>query len=146
MAVDGNVVPAAPAALPPGNVQGLFAAVAALTGAVLGMITSFGIVDWTPAQTTLSGTEAAAFWAFAGALIAHFWPGTKKQPVALAGTFTALTSSTISLGIGFSWWQLTASQNASLVSVVTTIIAVGSAMLARSTVVAGVTPGQHPGP
>jgi hypothetical protein len=141
-AVDGNV-PSASAAWPPGKIQAILAALAALTGATLGIITSFGVVHWTPAQTTLAGTEAAAFWAFAAAAVAHFWPGTKKQPVALAGTFTALASATVSLGVGFSWWHLTASQNASLISVVTAIIAVGSALLARNTVTAGVTPSRH---
>jgi hypothetical protein len=38
------------------------------------------------------------------------------------------------LGIGFAWWQLTQSQNASLISLITAIVAVASALVARSTV------------
>jgi hypothetical protein len=38
------------------------------------------------------------------------------------------------LGIGFAWWQLTQPQNASLIGLVTTIVAVASALAARSTV------------
>jgi putative Mn2+ efflux pump MntP len=38
------------------------------------------------------------------------------------------------VGIGFAWWQLTQSQNASLIGLVTAIVAVVSALVARSTV------------
>ena len=107
--------------------------------AVAGLITSFNAVHWTSAQTTLVATEVAAFWALASAITAHLWPQTKKQPVAVAGTVTAFVSATLSLGIGFAWWQLTLSQNASLIGLVTAIVAVFSALVARSTVEAGTT-------
>jgi len=44
------------------------------------------------------------------------------------------------VGIGFAWWQLTQPQNASLISLVTAIVAVASGLAARSTVMAGTTP------
>jgi hypothetical protein len=103
-------------------------------------MTSFNTVHWTSAQTTLVATEVAAFWALASAVTAHLWPQTKKQPVAVAGTVTALVSATLALGIGFAWWQLAQSQNASLISLVTAIVAVVSALAARSAVEAGTTP------
>jgi hypothetical protein len=99
-------------------------------------MTSFAAVHWTSAQTTLVATEVAAFWALTIAVTAHLWPQTKKQPVAVAGTLTAFASATLSLGIGFAWWQLTQPQNASLISLVTAIVAVYSALLARSAVTA----------
>jgi hypothetical protein len=102
--------------------------------------TSFAAVHWTPAQTTLVATEVAAFWALASAAAAHLWPQTKKQPVAVADTVTAFASARLSLGIGFAWWQLTQPQNASLISLLTAIIAVVSALITRSTVKAGTTP------
>lgn len=123
----------------PTRVGAVLALLTTLTGAVAGVITSFEVVHWTPAQTTLVGTEVAAFWAFTAAVVAHFWPKTKKQPVAIAGTITALVSATLSLGIGFTWWQLTEAQNASLVGLVTAIVGVGSALMARTTVQAGMT-------
>jgi hypothetical protein len=116
------------------------AGLTALTGAVIGLMTSFNAVHWTSAQTTLVATEVAAFWALVSAVTAHLWPQTKKQPVAVAGTVTAFVSGTLALGIGFAWWQLTQSQNASLISLVTTIVAVASALAARSTVEALTTP------
>ena len=122
----------------PARIKALLGALAVLTGAVVGILTSFDIVHWTAAQTTLVTTEAAAFWACATAVTAHVWPGTKEQPVAVAGTVTALVSATLSLGGGFAWWQLTEAQNASLVSLVTTIIAVFSALIARTSVTAKV--------
>jgi hypothetical protein len=124
----------------PPKIAALLAGLTALTGAVIGLMTSFDAVHWTSAQTTLAAAEVAAFWALAGAVTAHLWPQTKKQPVAVAGTVTAFVSATLSLGIGFAWWQLTQSQNASLISLVTAIIAVATALAARSTVKAGTTP------
>ena len=141
----GGTVMAATSALPsnpailPARVGALLAALTGLTGAVVGMATSFEVVHWTPAQTTLAVTEIAAFWAFTGAVAAHLWPQTKRQPVAVAGTVTALISATLSLGIGFTWWQLTETQNASLISLVTAIVAVVSSLAVRTTVTAGTT-------
>ena len=120
----------------PPKIAAVLAGLTALTGAVIGLVTSFNAVHWTSAQTTLVVTEVAAFWALAGAVTAHLWPHTKKQPVAVAGTVTAFVSATLSLGIGFAWWQLTQSQNASLISLVTAIVAVATALVARSTVTA----------
>ena len=124
----------------PPTIAAVLAGLTALTGAVIGLITSFNTVHWTPAQTTLVATEIIAFWALASALTANLWPQTKKQPVAVAGTVTAFVSATLSLGVGFAWWQLTQSQNASLISLVVAIAAVVSALAARSTVKAGKTP------
>ena len=124
----------------PSKIAALLAGLAALTAAVIGLTTSFNVVHWTSAQTTLVATEIAAFWALAGAVTAHLWPRTKQQPVAVAGTVTAFVSGTLALGIGFAWWQLTPSQNASLISLVAAIVAVVSALAARSTVEAGTTP------
>ena len=126
-------------AILPAKAGALLAALTGLTGAVAGMVTSFEVVHWTPAQTTLVGTEIAAFWAFAAAVAAHLWPQTKKQPVAVAGTVTALVSATVALGIGFTWWRLTEAQNASLISLVTAIVAIVAALAARSTVTADMT-------
>jgi hypothetical protein len=124
----------------PAKIAALLAGLTALTGTVIGLMTSFNAVHWTSAQTTVVATEAAALWALAGAVTAHLWPQTRKQPVAVAGTVTAFVSATLSLGIGFSWWQLTQSQNASLIGLVTAIVAVASALAARSTVWADTTP------
>jgi hypothetical protein len=107
----------------PPKITALLAGLTALTGAVIGLITSFNAVHWTSAQTTLVAAEVAAFWALAGALTAHLWPQTKKQPVAVAGTVTAFVSATLSL-----------------ISLVTAIVAVASGLAARSTVTAGTTP------
>ena len=124
----------------PPKIAALLTGLTALTGAVIGLITSFNAVHWTSAQTTLVATEVAAFWALAGAVTAHFWPQTKKQPVAVAGTVTAFVSATLSLSIGFAWWQLTQAQNASLISLVTAIVAAASALTARNAVRADTTP------
>jgi Novel STAND NTPase 1 len=118
----------------PSWVAVVLAGLTTLTGAVIGLLTTFTPVHWTSAQTTLVATEVAAFWVFAGAVTAHLWPGTKKQPVAVAGTFTAFVSSTLCLAIGFTWWQLKQSDNAALISLVTAIVAVVSALVARRTV------------
>jgi hypothetical protein len=131
--------PSQPPPVPP-KIAAVLAGLAALTVAVVGLMTSFNAVRWTPAQTTLVAAEAAALWALAGAVTAHLWPQTKKQPVAVAGTVTVFVSATLSLGIGFAWWQLTQAQNASLISLVTAIVAVASALAARNSVEADTTP------
>jgi hypothetical protein len=128
-----GALPSNPAIIPT-KIGAFLAALTVLTGAVVGIATSFEVVHWTPAQTTLVGTEVAAFWAFAGAVAAHLWPATKKQPVAVAGTVTSLVAATLSLGIGFTWWRLTEAQNASLISLVTAIVAVVTALVARTAV------------
>jgi len=64
----------------------------------------------------------------------------QEAAVAVAGTVTAFVTATLSLGIGFAWWRLTQSQNASLIGLVTAIVAVVSALAARSTVTVGTTP------
>jgi len=141
MAATGTVSSNSP--ILPAGAGALLATLTGLTGAVAGMVTSFEVVHWTPAQTTLVGTEIAAFWAFAAAVAAHLWPQTKKQPVAVAGTVTALVSATVALGIGFTWWRLTEAQNASLISLVTAIVAAVSALAARSAVTADPTGPRH---
>lgn len=131
-----TTMPQNPPILSP-KIEVVLTALAALTGAVVGVIASFELVHWTPAQMTLVGAEAAAFWAFASAVTAHVWRGNpKKQPVAVAGTVTALVAATISLGIGFTWWQLNEAQNASLMALATAIVAVVSALIARGKVTA----------
>jgi hypothetical protein len=62
----------------PSKVAAALAGLAALTVAVIGLITSFNTVHWTSAQTTLVVAAAAAFWALASAVTAHLWPQTKK--------------------------------------------------------------------
>jgi hypothetical protein len=127
----------------PAKIAAVLAGLATLTGTVIALMTSFNAVSWTSAQTTLVAAEAAAFWALASAVTAHLWPQTKQQPVAVAGTVTAFAAATLSLGVGFAWWQLTQSQNASLISLVTAIVAVVSALLARTAVTAKMTPARH---
>ncbi|HEX6518879.1 MAG TPA: hypothetical protein VF070_02545 [Streptosporangiaceae bacterium] len=134
-----DISSSSPPLVPP-RIAAVLAGLTGLTAAVIGLVTSFNAVHWTSAQTTLAATEVAAFWALAGAVTAHLWPQTQKQPVAVAGTVTAFVSATLSLGIGFAWWQLTQSQNASLISLVTAIVAVVSGLAAKSTVQAGTTP------
>ncbi|WP_068270498.1 hypothetical protein [Aldersonia kunmingensis] len=118
----------------PTRVQAVLAALAALTAAVLSFVTSFEMVDWSPAQVTVVGTEAAAFWGLVAAATAHFVPNTKKQPVALAGAVTAFASTTLSLNLSFGWWEVSEAQNASLVGVVIASVAAVSALIARSNV------------
>ena len=107
-----------------------------LAVAVIAVLTVFEIVDWSASQTALVTAEAGAIIGFVSALVAHLWPGTKQEPVALAATFTAAISATTALGTGFGWWNLTEEQVSTLASLITAIIGVGSAMVARNIVTA----------
>jgi hypothetical protein len=111
----------------------------ALAAAVITVLTTLNIVHWSSAQTTLVSTAAAAAITFLGAVVAHLWPGTKQETVALAATFTALVAAILSVGTGFNWWHLTAEQVASLISVVTAFLGVSSALIARHFVTAKTT-------
>jgi len=122
--------------------KAVLAAVGALAGAVIMILTSFGMVGWSAPQTALVTAESVALIGLMSAVVAHLWPDTKKEPVALAATFTAAVSATIALGTGFGWWDLTARQTTAVVSLVTTIVGVGTALGARQLVTAGVTPTQ----
>jgi hypothetical protein len=125
----------------PAQVKALLVALAPLAAAVIALITAFGIVHWSGAQTTLVSTEAGTIIGLVSALVAHFWPGTQKEPVALAATLTAAVTATIALGTGFAWWHLTAKEATVLASLVTAVLGVGSAWFARSKVTASTTPG-----
>ncbi|HTX09525.1 MAG TPA: hypothetical protein VME22_12985 [Solirubrobacteraceae bacterium] len=124
------------AALPSPDPKTVAGGVAALAVALITTVTVFRIVDWSAAQTALVTAEATAMGAFLTALDAHIMPGTSKEPVALAATFTATVSATLALGSGFGWWSLTEQQVSAVVGVLTGVIAVGGALLAREHVTA----------
>ncbi len=125
----------------PALIKNLLVALGALAVAVIGVLTSFSLVEWSAAQTTLVTAEAGAIIGLVSALLAHFWPSTSKEPVALAATFTAAVSATLALGAGFSWWHLTAEQTSALVSLVSAVFGIGGAVVARSLVTADTTAG-----
>lgn len=115
-------------------VKALLVALAPLAAAVITVLTVFSIVNWSAPQTALVTTEALSLIGLLSAVVAHFWRGTAKEPVALAATFTAALSATIALGTGFAWWCMTAEQTTAVVSLVTAIAGVGTAVVARGRV------------
>jgi hypothetical protein len=62
------------------------------------IVTVFNVVHWSAAQTALVTAEAASVAGIVTALVAHFKPGTSKEPVAFAATFAAIVSATLALG------------------------------------------------
>lgn len=125
----------------PSCVKTLLATLGGLAVAVITVLTTFSIVSWSAAQTALVTAEAGAIIGLATALVAHFWPGTQQEPVAVAATFTATISATMALGTGFGWWSLTTDQTGALVGVVSAVIGVLTAVLARNQVQAKTTAG-----
>jgi len=136
---------AAPSAEPklPDSVKGLLAGLGGVAVAVITLLTAFNAVSWSASQTALATAEAAAVVAFLTACVAHLWPSTKKEPVALAGTFTALVATTLALMSGFDVWKLTQVQISALVGLVTALISVGTALFARGQVTAKQQTGLH---
>jgi hypothetical protein len=112
------------------------AALGAAAASVIVFLTAFTLVDWTPAQTALVTAETGAILGFLAALLAHLKLATAKEHVALAGTLTALVSTTLALGTGFGWWALTADQAGALLGMVTAIVGIATAMLARGRITA----------
>jgi hypothetical protein len=122
------------------KVVAVVAAIGTLAAATISLITSLGAVNWSAAQISLVTAEVGALIAFVTAILAHYWPDTQKQPVAVAGTFTALVTATLTLGTGFALWNFTQTQTSALVSVVSAVIGVGSALIVRNMVTAKKTP------
>jgi hypothetical protein len=120
----------------PAHAKNVIAAVGALAAAVISLLTSLNAVHWVAAQTSLVSTESAAVLAFISAVLAHVWPDTKQQPVAVAASLTALVTATVALGTGFSWWTISPAQSSALVAVLSSGVGLGSALVARSKVTA----------
>jgi hypothetical protein len=126
---------AGPAKLPD-KIKGVLVALGGLAIALISLLTAFGAVSWSPAQTGLATAEAAAVIAFLSACAAHFWPSTPREPVALGGTLTALVAATLALLSGFNAWTLSQNEVSALVGVVTALLAVTTALIARTHVTA----------
>ena len=121
------------AAAPPAFVdpRAVIATFGALVVATITLLTVFEVVAWSAAQTALVVAEATAVTGLVAAIVAHLTPATKKEPVALAATFTATISATLALGSGFAWWSMSEEETSAVVGVVTAVVAVGGAVLTR---------------
>jgi hypothetical protein len=119
-----------------------------LANAVLTMLVGTGVVDWTEAQVALVYAEVNTVSALLLALYLHFYPDTKREPVAVAASVTAVAVSTTALLSGFQVWELNDAQNALVVSVVSALVALVATAFARQQVVAETAPPtEHtPGP
>jgi hypothetical protein len=116
------------------HAQHVLAAAGALATAIITLLPALNVVDWSAPQTALVLAEAAAGIAFVTAAAAHLWPGTPHEPVALAASFTALVTATLTVGTGFSWWHLTQQQTSAMVAVVAAAIGLVTAVFARGAV------------
>ena len=119
------------ATLPSPNRKTVAGSLGTLSIALLTIVTVFKVVDWSAAQTALVTAEAATVAGLITALVAHLMPGRPKEPVAVAATFTATVSATLALGSGFGWWSLTEQQTSALAGVITAVLGVGGALIAR---------------
>jgi hypothetical protein len=120
----------------PDSVKAALAALGGLAVAVITLLATFGVVTWSSAQTGLATAEAAAVVGFLSACAANFWPGTKREPVAVSGTFTALVAATLALVSGFHVWTLTQDEISALMGLLTAMLAVGAALFVRGQVTA----------
>ena len=121
-------------------VKNLLRALGILALATPPFLDGIDIVDWTDAQTGLVTAEAVTAIAFVSAVVAHFWPGTKEEAVAIAATVTAFATATVALVTGFGWWDLTEEQIAAVLSFVTAMVNAIGAVLARGEVDAQIKP------
>ena len=122
--------------MPSPNPKAVAGGLGTLAVALITIVTVFKVVDWSAAQTALVTAEAAAVAGFLTALVAHLMPGMSKEPVALAATLTATVSATLALGSGFGWWSLTEQQTSAVAGVLTAVLGVGGALIARHHVTA----------
>lgn len=127
------------AAIPSADPRAVLGALGTLGVAAITVLTVFQVVEWSAAQTALVIAEAGALTGLATALVAHLKPGTSKEQVAIAATFTATVSATLALGAGFQWWHLTEQETSAVVGVITAALGVGGAAFARRHVTAETT-------
>ncbi len=116
------------------RVNGALLALVPLAAAGITLVTTFGWVHWSAAQTALVGTEAGAAIGLISATVAHFYPDTPKEHVAVAATLVAWISASLALVSGFGWWILTQDEISALGALVTAVIGVGGALFARAKV------------
>src|SRR5215212_11118393 len=116
---------------PSPNPRAVLGALGTVAVAAITLLTAFELVEWSAAQTALVIAETGALAGLITALVAHLTPATSKEHVALAATFTATVSATLALGSGFVWWNLTEQQTSAVAGVVTAVLGVGGAVLAR---------------
>jgi hypothetical protein len=126
------------ATLPSPTPKATLAGLGTIAVALVTIVTVFKVVDWSAAQTALVTAEVAAAAGLVTALAAHLRLDTPKEPVAVAATFTATVSATLALASGFGWWSLTVQQTSAVAGMVTAVLGVGGAVLARHHVTAKV--------
>jgi hypothetical protein len=122
----------------PSLVKGLLSALGILAIATPPFLAAIA-VDWTSAETGLVTAEAVTAVALVSALVAHVWPATKEEPVAVATAVTAWATATLALVTGFGWWDLTEEQIATVLSFVTAVVNAIGALIARGQVKAQTT-------
>jgi hypothetical protein len=128
------------AVLPSPSPRAVLAALGTLAVAAITLLTVFKLVDWSAAQTALVVAEVGAVTGLVTALVAHLTPATSKEHVALAATFTATVAASLALGSGFGWWDLTEQETSAVGGVITAVLGVGGAVVARHRVTAEISP------
>lgn len=116
------------------------AAFLVVVNAVVTLLASLGSIHWSDAQTATVYLVANTGSAVVLALYFHLSPGTKKQPVAIAGSFTAFATAAAGLVAAFQWVHLTDAQLAVVGTTITAIVSLVVTMFARDQVTAPVTP------
>lgn len=116
------------------------AQIVVLVGAITAVLVGFDIVDWSDAQAALVATEVSTALVLTMALIVHFRPNTKAEPVAVAGSATAFATSTAAFLVGFDVVDWTPAQISLLLGLVAVVVATVGSWAARDQVTAKVTP------
>jgi hypothetical protein len=116
------------------NLKTLTAGLGGLVALLLTMLVSLDVVHWTGPQQALVSAEALTLIGFVVAVYAHFRPETSPEPVAVAGSFTALVAATLSLLAGFGVWHMTTNQQDAVMAFVLSAVTFVAAFFARRVV------------
>lgn len=108
------------------------AQVVTLVAAVVAVLAGFDIVHWSPAQSTMVATEASSFLIVIMAIEQHFRPGTPGEPVAIAGSISAFSSSTFAFLVGFEIVDWTPEQVGLVLGLVAVVITLVTTWAARA--------------
>lgn len=118
------------------------AQVVIVVAAVVAVLAGFDIVHWSAAQSALVGAEASSGLILILAVQQHFHAGTAEEPVAVAGSITAFSSSTFALLVGFQIVHWSDEQIALVLGLVVAIVTLAGSWAARAEVTARTTPSE----
>lgn len=119
------------------KVRSVGASLLVLVNLVLVLLDTANVTHWDKDTQTVAVYSVANTLVFLViALYAHFYPGTKKEPVAIAAAVTTFVVSIITLAFVFVWFSWDVKTYAAIVAIVPQVVGLVAFLFAREQVTA----------